>query len=52
LTANADSSKKQSLVRVEKISGHKTDTIFSRYNILDANDLADAARKLQARSRA
>ena len=36
----------------KKISGRKTDSIFSRYNIVGANDLADAARKLQARSRA
>jgi len=35
----------------KKISGHKTDCIFSRYNIVDANDLADAAQKLQARKR-
>lgn len=36
----------------KKISGHKTDSIFSRYNLVDANDLADAAQKLQARKRA
>jgi Phage integrase family len=30
-----------------KISGHETDSIFSRYNITDENDLADAARKLE-----
>jgi integrase len=29
------------------ISGHETDSIFSRYNITDENDLADAARKLE-----
>jgi Phage integrase family len=30
-----------------KISGHETESIFSRYNITDENDLADAARKLE-----
>jgi integrase len=30
-----------------KITGHKTDSIFSRYNITDENDLAEAARKLE-----
>jgi integrase len=30
-----------------KISGHETDAIFSRYNITDESDLADAARKLE-----
>jgi integrase len=30
----------------KKISGHKTDSIFSRYNITDSKDLADAGRKL------
>ena len=34
----------------KKISGHLTDSIFSRYNITDENDLADAAAKIQARS--
>ena len=32
-----------------RISGHKTDSIFSRYNITAEEDLADAARKLEAR---
>jgi hypothetical protein len=36
----------------KKISGHKTDSIFSRYNIVDANDFADATQKLEARKRA
>jgi integrase len=31
------------------ISGHQTDSIFDRYDITDATDLADAARKLEAR---
>ena len=30
-----------------KISGHETESIFSRYNITDESDLADAARKLE-----
>ena len=33
----------------KKISGHQTDSIFSRYNITDENDLADAAEMIQAR---
>jgi integrase len=32
-----------------KISGHETDSIFSRYNITNEDDLADAAAKLQNR---
>ncbi len=31
-----------------RISGHKTDSIFSRYNIVAEEDLLDAARKLEA----
>jgi integrase len=31
-----------------QISGHKTDTIFSRYNITSDADIADAARKIEA----
>jgi integrase len=30
-----------------KISGHETDSIFSRYNITELDDLADAAKKLE-----
>jgi integrase len=33
----------------KKISGHETDSIFSRYNITNEDDLADAAAKLQNR---
>jgi hypothetical protein len=33
----------------KKINGHETDSIFSRYNINNEDDLADAARKLQNR---
>jgi len=33
----------------KKISGHQTDSIFSRFNITDENDLADAAAMIQAR---
>jgi hypothetical protein len=32
-----------------KISGHETDSIFSRYNITEENDLTDAAKKLEIR---
>jgi len=31
-----------------KISGHETDSVFSRYNITDESDLTDAARKLES----
>jgi hypothetical protein len=31
-----------------RITGHKTDSIFSRYNIVAEEDLPDAARKLEA----
>jgi integrase len=31
----------------KKITGHKTDSVFSRYDILDEKDLIDATRKLQ-----
>ena len=33
----------------KKISGHQTDSVFSRFNITDENDLADAAAMIQAR---
>jgi integrase len=33
----------------KRITGHKTDSIFSRYNIVDEADLAEAADKLEAR---
>lgn len=32
------------------ISGHQTDSVFDRYDITDTTDLADAARKLEARN--
>jgi hypothetical protein len=33
----------------KKISGHATDSIFSRYNITNENDLSEAAAKIEAR---
>jgi integrase len=34
----------------KRISGHQTDSIFDRYDIHDTADLAEAARKLEARN--
>ncbi len=31
-----------------KISGHKTASVFRRYDIVDARDLVDAARKIES----
>ncbi len=33
----------------KRISGHTTDSVFDRYDISDESDLADAARKMEAR---
>ena len=30
-----------------KVSGHKTDAIFSRYNIVSEADIRDAVRKIE-----
>ena len=35
-----------------EISGHKTDAVFSRYNIVSEGDLADAAKKIEAGAKA
>lgn len=35
-----------------QISGHKTDSIFSRYNIVSEDDIADAARKIEEGAKA
>jgi integrase len=35
-----------------EISGHKTDTVFSRYNITSEADIADAARKIEVGAQA
>jgi hypothetical protein len=34
------------------ISGHKTDTVFSRYNIISEADIQDAARKIEEGAKA
>jgi hypothetical protein len=35
-----------------KVSGHKTDAIFSRYNIVSEADLRDAVRKIEQGAKA
>lgn len=35
-----------------EISGHKTDAVFDRYNIVSEADIADAARKIEAGAKA
>jgi hypothetical protein len=32
----------------KKISGHKTDAIFNRYNIIDNRDIENAGKKLES----
>jgi len=34
------------------ISGHKSDSIFSRYNIVSEDDIRDAAKKIEAGAKA
>jgi integrase len=36
----------------QKISGHKTDSVFNRYNIVSQADIADAARKIEEGAKA
>ena len=33
----------------KQLSGHLTDSVFNRYDIVDENDLMDAGEKLEAR---
>jgi hypothetical protein len=35
-----------------EISGHKTDSVFSRYNIVSEADIRDAARKIEEGAKA
>ena len=35
-----------------EISGHKTDAVFSRYNIVSEADIRDAARKIEEGAKA
>jgi hypothetical protein len=35
-----------------EISGHKTDAVFSRYNIVSEADIQDAARKIEEGAKA
>ena len=35
-----------------EISGHKTDSVFGRYNIVSQADIVDAARKIEAGAKA
>jgi len=35
-----------------KVSGHKTDAVFSRYNIVSEDDIRDAARRIEEGAKA
>jgi integrase len=36
----------------QRISGHKTDAVFNRYNIISKGDIEDAARKIEEGAKA
>jgi len=42
----------QSQKTAREISGHKTDAVFSRYNVVSEADIRDAARKIEAGAKA